>query len=123
MLETIRAIPDVEAEPVPDVLVVEFADAGVKIRLRWWIKPPRRADALDLQDKVLERVKAALTAVGIDLPFPTYQVLLHDQTEATDGDRRRQREGWPAGKGEVPEPAGLARAVQNMKAGPSAPDT
>lgn len=123
MLETLRAMPDVETEPVPDALVVEFADAGIKIRLRWWIKPPRRADALDLQDKVLERVKAALTAEGIDLPFPTYQVLLHDQTEATDGDRRRQREGWPAGKGEVPEPAGLARAVQNMKSEPPAPGT
>ena len=33
---------------------------------------------------------------GIDLPFPTQQVLFHDQTEATDGDRRQQREGWPA---------------------------
>lgn len=121
MLETMRAMPDVEAEPAPDALVVEYADAGVKIRIRWWIKPPRRADALDLQDKVLERVKAALTAQGIDLPFPTYQVLLHDQTEATDGDRRRQREGWPAGKGEVPEPAGLARALQSMRTEPPAP--
>ncbi|HKG90870.1 MAG TPA: hypothetical protein VKA84_03190 [Gemmatimonadaceae bacterium] len=26
------------------------------------------------------------------------------QTETTDGDRRRQREGWPAGTGEVPGP-------------------
>jgi hypothetical protein len=30
--------------------------------------------------------------------------LFHDQTEETDGDRSRQREGWPAGKGEVPRP-------------------
>ena len=34
---------------------------------------------------------------GIDLPFPTRVVLFHDQTEETDGDRARQREGWPAG--------------------------
>lgn len=35
---------------------------------------------------------------GIDLPFPTQQILFHDQTEETDGDRTRQREGWPAGE-------------------------
>ena len=36
------------------------------------------------------------------LPFPTQVLLLHDQTEATDGDRTRQREGWPAGKNPPP---------------------
>ena len=116
ILDTMRALPEVESDPAPDVLVVAYADAGIKLRMRWWIKPPRRADALDIQDKVLEAVKVALTAHGVDLPFPTYQVLLHDQTEATDGDRRRQREGWPAGKGEVPVPAGLARAVRDVRA-------
>ena len=34
---------------------------------------------------------------GIDLPFPTQMILFHDQTEEVDGDRRHQREGWPAG--------------------------
>lgn len=114
MLEAMRAVQGVEAEPAPDALVVDYADAGVRIRIRWWIKPPRRADALDLQDKVLERVKAALTEQGIDLPFPTHQVLFHDQTEATDGDRRRQREGWPAGKGDVPGPARLGEALRKL---------
>ncbi len=33
---------------------------------------------------------------GIDLPFPTQIMLFHDQTEDTDGDRSRQREGWPS---------------------------
>lgn len=105
MLEAMTSLPDVEAEPAPDVLLLDYADAGVKLRIRWWIKPPRRADALDQLDHVLEKIKATLTANGIDLPYPTQQILLHDQTEVTDGDRRRQREGWPAGTGEVPLPA------------------
>lgn len=108
MLETLSTLPDVQKQPAPDALVVDYADNGVKIRLRWWIKPPRRADALDLQGQVLEKVKGVLTAHGIDLPYPTQQLLLHDQTEATDGDRRRQREGWPAGQGNVPAPARVA---------------
>jgi small-conductance mechanosensitive channel len=105
MLETIRGLPAVEPEPAPDALLMDYAAAGVAIRLRWWIKPPRRADVVAVQDQVLEAVKAALSANGIDLPFPTQQILFHDQTEETDGDRSRQREGWPAGKGEVPRPA------------------
>ena len=39
-----------------------------------------------------------MSAAGIDLPFPTSMVLFHDQTEETDGDRTRQREGWPPGR-------------------------
>ena len=46
---------------------------------------------------MLENVSKRLAGAGIDLPFPTNVVLLHDQTEAIDGDRTKQREGWPAG--------------------------
>ena len=105
MLDALKDLPGVEAEPAPDVLLLDYADNGVKLRIRWWITPPRKSDALALQDQVLEAVKAALTAHGVDLPYPTHQILLHDQTEETDGNRRLQREGWPAGRGEVPAPA------------------
>jgi len=73
-------------DPAPDVLVVELAESSVNIRARWWI-PPRRADALDARDKVISAIKQKLYVEhGIDLPYPTRQILFHDQTE-TDGDR------------------------------------
>lgn len=96
ILQAMRGVTGVLAEPAPDALVVQLSDSAVRIRARWWIQPPRRADALDLQDRVLQAIKETLTDHGIDLPFPTYQVLLHNQTEEADGDRMRQREGWPA---------------------------
>jgi small-conductance mechanosensitive channel len=71
---------------------------------RFWIDPPRRREAVDALDGAVEAVKRALTEAGVDLPFPTTQVLFHDQTEETDGDRSRQREGWPAAGSEVPRP-------------------
>ncbi len=74
-------------------------------------QPPRRADALDMQDRVLQAIKEKLTDNGIDLPFPTQQVLFHDQTEESDGDRRRQREGWPTGQGDAPKPRRMADAI------------
>ena len=33
--------------------------------------------------------------------FPRQQILVPDQTEETDGDRRCQREGWPVGTDDI----------------------
>jgi len=95
MLGVLDRLPGIEPTPAPDALVLDYAENGVTIRIRWWIKPPRRADALDIRDLVLCAIKNELTRNGIDMPYPTHHVLLHDQTEPGDGDRRRQREGWP----------------------------
>lgn len=114
ILEAMRDVNEVLHDPAPDALVMELADSTVNIRARWWIHPPRRADALDLRDKVLTAIKNKLTVNGIDLPFPTHQILFHDQTEETDGDRTRQREGWPGGKGEVPKPLSISGALQRL---------
>ena len=111
MLDAIRNVDGVLPDPVPDVLVVGFAPNGANIRMRWWINPPRRADALDVTDRVLEQVKKSLTSNGIDIPFPTHQVLFHDQTESTDGDRTLQREGWPPSRKGQPVPQGIAGAI------------
>lgn len=104
ILATLGEINSVLKEPAPDVLVIELGDFSIKLRVRWWIHPPRRADLLSARDAVLTRIKRSLLENGIDLPFPTSQILFHDQTEETDGDRRRQREGWPAGTGSAPDP-------------------
>jgi len=111
ILEAICSVDGILKEPPPDVLVVELAGSSVNIRARWWIKPPYRADALDMQDHVLVAIKNKLTANGIDLPFPTQQILFHDQTEETDGDRTRQREGWPAGNQEIPKPRSIGGSL------------
>ena len=114
ILEAVGEVEGVLAEPKPQILVFELAGSSVQLRVRWWIAPPRRRDALDSRDHVLSATKKALLANGIDLPFPTQHVLFHDQTEETDGDRSRQREGWPAGKGEVPKSRSMASALREM---------
>ncbi len=96
---------------------MKLADSTVNLRLRWWIKPPRQMDMLSAQDAVLTAIKDRLTENGIDMPFPTQQILFHDQTEETDGDRRRQREGWPAGRREeVPKPRSIAWSLRRLSA-------
>ncbi|WP_412027954.1 mechanosensitive ion channel family protein [Deinococcus yunweiensis] len=96
ILDTLAGVEDIRMEPAPAVLVRELADFSVNLEVRYWIDPPIRREVVESQDRVLEALKPALIAAGIDLPLPTQQVLFHDQTEETDGDRTRQREGWPA---------------------------
>ncbi len=115
MLDTVREIPDVLQDPPPDVLVVGLEASNISVRVRWWMMPPRQADINDSRDQVLEKVTQALLAEGIDLPFPTQQILFHDQTEETDGDRSRQREGWPQGKKEIPRPARIVDALRALQ--------
>lgn len=114
ILEAVQDTNGVLSHPAPDVIVVDLADSTVNLRARWWVQPPRRADVLDLQDQVLMNIKNKLTANGIDMPFPTQQILFHDQTEETDGDRSRQREGWPSRQGEAPKPRSIGGSLRQL---------
>jgi small-conductance mechanosensitive channel len=98
ILRVLQDTEGVSPDPKADVIVVDLAASSVSLRARWWTDS-RVADGLNAQHRVLAAVKHELAAAGIDLPFPTRQILFHDQTEATDGDRARQREGWPAARG------------------------
>ena len=120
ILDVLRATNNVEAHPEPEAIVVELAPYSVTLRARWWIKPPRRSDLVSTRNRILAQIKHALTEQGIDLPFPTQQVLFHDQTEATDGDRRLQREGWPSNAERNPEPDRIVDAVRAL--GQSSPN-
>ncbi|MEL7495077.1 MAG: mechanosensitive ion channel family protein [Cyanobacteria bacterium J06554_11] len=115
ILETLRNHSEVLKTPEPEALVVELAGSSINIRARWWIESPRRADVVASKDWVLENVCNKLVEAGIDLPFPTQQILFHDQTEETDGDRARQREGWPVQpEGNPPRSLNLSRSVLTM---------
>ncbi len=114
MLEAIGTVDEVLRDPSPDVLLLELAESSVNIRARWWIKPPRRIDDLNSRDKVISAIKRKLSENGIDLPYPTQQILFHDQTEETDGDRARQREGWPAGNKKVPKPRSISGSLKQL---------
>lgn len=89
-------VEGVEQEPAPEALPWGLDDSYVTIRVRWWTDS-KRTHVAHIQAKVILAIYQAAKAHAIDLPFPTTVMLLHDQTEEVDGDRARQREGWPAG--------------------------
>ena len=96
-LAAIKAVDGVESDPVPEVLPWGLDDSYITLRARWWTES-RRSTVVHVRSRVILAIWEAAAEHGIDFPFPTRTVLFHDQTEETDGDRTRQREGWPAGK-------------------------
>jgi small-conductance mechanosensitive channel len=104
MEETCAGQEGVMSDPAPETIPIELGDSANVVRLRWWTKSDR-ASQIHTYGRVLQAVYVALDRNGIDLPYPTQVHLFHDQTEEWDGDRSRQREGWPAGSGAVPRPA------------------
>lgn len=104
MQDACAKVEGVISDPAPETIPVELGDFANVVRLRWWTKSDR-ASQIHTFGRVLQDVYKALDADGIDMPYPTQVHLFHDQTEETDGDRAKQREGWPAGKGDVPRPA------------------
>lgn len=117
ILDVLRNNQDTLQDPAPEALVVDLAGSTINIRARWWINPPRRADAMDTTDAILTAINSRMASAGIDLPFPTQQILFHDQTEETDGDRTRQREGWPASKNNNPQPRSIGGSLRRLANG------
>ena len=101
LLEVAASTEGVLSDPVPEALPWDLGESANVIRLRWWTKP-HRADVVAVRSRLVQKIYTALDAAGIDQPYPTQVHLFHDQTEEWDGDRKRQREGWPAGAREVP---------------------
>jgi small conductance mechanosensitive channel len=108
--EAVRQVEGVLRDPGAECLPWELAESTVNLKVRWWADS-KKAEQVHVRARVIEALFRTAKERGIDLAFPTQVVLFHDQTEATDGDRRRQREGWPAGEN-VPEPRPIGTALQ-----------
>ncbi|MBB3712689.1 small-conductance mechanosensitive channel [Limimaricola variabilis] len=110
MIEAAQGCEGVLSDPAPEAIPWGMDADGNTVRLRWWTDS-KRSDVVHVWGRVIRDVYNALNAAGVDLPYPTRMVLFHDQTEATDGDRTAQREGWPA-KGDSPEARRIADAIR-----------
>ena len=124
VLDALKTCKTITENSNPTIVAIGFSNYALTLRLRWWIEDSAQVDMTDSTDEVLIAIKYALAEAGIDLPYPTSQVLLHDQTEETDGDRQRQREGWPA-RADQKNPRSLVRARYDLRlseAGTELPD-
>lgn len=95
VLKTIGSVEGVESDPAPQALTWDLAPSWVTIRARWWTDS-HNTDIVKVYANTIRAIKLAFDEAGIDMPFETQVHLLHDQTEAGDSERVKQREGWPS---------------------------
>lgn len=84
---------DVVDDPAPQVYVSAHDSSSVNFDVRYWTKP-QIADVWKAKDEVGTKIKYALDAAGIEIPYPYRTVEFHDLTERgeTGGDERAAAE-------------------------------
>jgi small conductance mechanosensitive channel len=90
MVEAMKSVEGVVDEPAPEAIPIEFRDGDVLVRARWWTSS-KQTDVVHIRAKVVDAILQAFRTGGVDLPFPSQVILLHDQTGKNEGDRGEQR--------------------------------
>ena len=114
MKREMSEIDGIEQDPAPEAFPWDLAASWVTVRMRWWTDS-KRGDVVANRAQVIMRVKRALDAARIDMPFETQVHLLHDQTEDRDGLPGMQREGWPEPKDQKVRPRWEIEANSSQK--------
>lgn len=74
VVNTIQTIEGVLPDKPIDVLLLEFGDSALKIRVRWWIHS--YVDTRRMFDRVHSALYQELDRFGIQMPWPTYDINL-----------------------------------------------
>lgn len=105
IVAAIKSVEGVAPDPAPEAIPIEFRDGDVLVRARWWTNS-KQTDVVHIRAKVVSAILEAFRQGGVDLPFPTQIVLLHDQSGKNEGDRAEQRlRGFEPPPDETPPPA------------------
>ncbi|MFB6095823.1 MAG: mechanosensitive ion channel family protein [Haloferacaceae archaeon] len=62
-------------KPTPHVVLTEFGDSAVGLRLRFWISNPTAGREWRAKTEVIQGVKEAFEAEGIEIPFPQRELM------------------------------------------------
>lgn len=76
----LAAEPRVLATPQPALLVERLAESSVDLAIRPWVAT---ADYLETRAELLRKLKEALAAAGIDVPFPQRELRVVHQNAST----------------------------------------
>ena len=66
--------------PTPHVVLTEFGDSSVGLRLRFWIDNPSATRMWQAKTEVIEAVKDAFDEEGITIPFPQRTLMARNET-------------------------------------------
>jgi small-conductance mechanosensitive channel len=88
----LAGVEGVKRDPAPQAIPWTLDPSSVGIKVCWW-SGSSQAEVVHTRGRVVEAVKRALEAAGVELPFPTSTVLFHDRSEPTGAGRSRDSHG------------------------------
>lgn len=74
-LDAIKAVPGVASEPNPWIVAEEMGDSALILAALFWVDPQEH-NFLAVQSNVIMAIKEASELHGINLPYPTQQIML-----------------------------------------------
>lgn len=80
IMATIKESEYVVAEPAPQVTVAELGDSSVNLAVRPWVISAKYAPA---SHELTERIKKALDAAGVSIPFPQRDLHIIDHSKSS----------------------------------------
>jgi len=89
IVEAVRQVDGVLPDMPVEALYIEMGNSAMVFRVRWWIES--YVDTLSMFDRVHDALQDALDAAGIEMPYPTHTLHLHDESarmKATAGESR-----------------------------------
>ena len=75
LVDVMSHVDGVQAEPPPDVFLVDYGDSAILYELRYWIVDYNRRTRIDAE--ILRAVWYRLKREGIQIPYPIRDVFLH----------------------------------------------
>lgn len=72
----LTSIPQVLADPPPEILAWAFGESAIQYRLRYWLASYEPVERV--RDEVVTRLWYALRRDSVEIPFPTRTVFLHE---------------------------------------------
>ncbi len=79
IVEAVRALSFVRAEPAPDCILLEFTEDACTYACRYWIDDVQRDDMLD--SDVRSAIWYALHRAGMEIPFPSRNINVTEMNE------------------------------------------
>ena len=78
IVDAVRQVEGVLTDMPVEALYIEMGNSAMVFRVRWWIES--YVDTLSMFDRVHDALQDALDAAGIEMPYPTQTLHLHDES-------------------------------------------
>ena len=84
LLDLVANDDRVADRPEPAVIVSDLADSSVRLNFWFWTRD--KSGVARLKFEYMEKVKEALDAAGIEIPFPHMNIMLHSKSRQEAGE-------------------------------------